>query len=108
MLQAFRGIFPQLNGLSRPQLFYARAHQEHVSSSGKKGTADMDRGSRINRRLARFVCLLPLVGIVSACSSSNPLQPSVAAPRPLQAAHSAQIAYANPPVTLVVTNATST
>ncbi len=68
----------------------------------------MDRGFRMNRRLARFVGLLPLVGIVSACSSSNPLQPSVAAPRPLQPANSAQIAYANQPVTLVVTNATST
>jgi hypothetical protein len=68
----------------------------------------MDRGFQMNRRLARFVCLLPLVGIVSACSSSSPLQPSVAAPRPLQPANGAQIANQNQPVTLVVNNATST
>jgi hypothetical protein len=74
----------------------------------EKGTADMDRRFQMNRRLARLVCVLPLVVTVSACSSSNPLQPSVAAPRPLQPANGAQIAYANQPVTLVVTNATST
>jgi hypothetical protein len=68
----------------------------------------MDRRFQMNRRVARFVCVLPLVVSVSSCSSSNPLQPSVAAPRPLQPANGAQIANASQPVTLVVTNATST
>lgn len=68
----------------------------------------MDRRLQMNPRIARFVCVLSLVGIVSACSSSNPLTPSVAAPRPLQPANGAQIANANQPVTLAVTNATST
>jgi hypothetical protein len=62
----------------------------------------------MNRRNARVVCVLPLVVIVSACSSSSPLQPSIAAPRPLQPANGTQIANASQPVTLVVNNATTT
>jgi hypothetical protein len=62
----------------------------------------------MNRRTAQVVWVLPLILIVSACSSSSPLTPSVAAPIPVQPANGAQIANLSQPVKLVVNNATTT
>jgi hypothetical protein len=62
----------------------------------------------MTNRIAGVMRLVPLVAIVSACSSSSPLQPSVTTPRLLQPANGAQISNASQPVTLVVGNAITT
>jgi hypothetical protein len=59
-------------------------------------------------RIARVMRVVPLVVIVSSCSSSNPLTPSVTTPTLLQPANGAQISNASQPITLAVANSTTT
>src|SRR5580658_4249427 len=59
-------------------------------------------------RIARVMRVVPLVVIVSSCSSSNPLTPSVTTPNLLQPANGAQISNLSQPVTLVVANSITT
>jgi hypothetical protein len=77
----------------------------------------------MNHTSVRFLCLLASVGLMTACSTSTPLQPSSAtsagtasgtitfsssAPQPVSPADASQLAFAAQPFTLVVANALST